>query len=44
MVVEDARDYVETLDLGTAGLAIVSLETNAKDLYDSEQIRSAYYL
>ena len=43
MVVEDARGYVETLDLDTEGLAIVSLQTKANDLYDSEQVRAVYY-
>ena len=44
IVVEDARAYLETLDLDREGLAIVSLKTNAKDLYDSEQVQSVYYL
>ncbi len=43
MVVEDARAHLETLDLDAEGLAIVSLETKAKDLYDSEQVRRVYY-
>ena len=43
MVVEDARAYLETLDLDREGLAIVLLKTNAKDLYDSEQDQSVYY-
>ncbi|MFP6792022.1 MAG: hypothetical protein VB996_02005 [Pseudomonadales bacterium] len=33
---EDARADVETLDLDTEGLAIVSLKTDAKDLYDKD--------
>jgi hypothetical protein len=36
MVVEDARADVETLDFDTEGLAIVSLKTDAKDLYDKD--------
>ena len=42
VVVDDARDQVQDLDLDVQGIAIVQLETKATDLYRDEQVRSIY--
>ena len=42
VVIEDARDQVQVLDLDVQGITIVPLDTKAADLYDDEEVRSTY--